>query len=217
MLKFKRLSRSKHIPILIVAAFLAFVVFGVSGGCGAYRRPPVLNAEERAMLQTGPLPYSVTVALVGRDEARDTGQNPEAYGDALAKLVTASGTFKTIRYERSSTPSGQDLVATSTGLYCNTAVIPVLSIVSLGVIPTVFQDEQCQGMLLRRAAGRPKSEGVQVEVRYKGPVIMGWIAVVVGALPGWSHGSVDGDSRFAARFRLAVIRRHADIERLVGR
>ena len=211
--RFKKASRSKR--ILIVTAFLAFVVFGVSGGCNAYRRPPVLNAEERVLLQTAPLPYSVTVAWW--DEVTKTGQNPEAYGGALAKLVTASGTFNTSRYERSSTPSGQDLVATSTGLYCNTAVIPVLSIISLGVIPTIFQDEHCVGMLLRTAAGRPKSEGVQVEVRYKGPVIMGWVAVVVGALPGWSYGSVDGDPRFAERFRLAVIRSRANIERLVGR
>jgi hypothetical protein len=165
-------------------------------------------------LQSAPLPYSVTVAWW--DEETKTGQSPEAYGGSLAKLVTASGTFQTSRYERSSTPSGQDLVATSTGLYCNTAVIPVFSIISLGVIPTIFQDEQCEGMLLRAAAGQPKSAGVEVAVRYKGPVIMGWVAVVVGALPGWSYGSVDGDSRFAERFRLAVIRRRADIERLVG-
>ena len=71
-------------------------------------------------------------------------------------------------------------------------------------------------MLLRRVAGQPKDEGVQVVVRYKGTVIMGWVAVVVGALPGWSYGSVDGDSRFAERFRLATIARRGDIERVVG-
>ena len=211
--RFKKLSRPKR--ILVVAAFLAFVVIGLSGGCGAYRRPPALTSEERALLQTDPLPYSVTVAWW--DEVTKTGQNPEAYAGALAKLVEASGAFSANRYEQSSTPSGQDLVATSTGLYCNTAVIPALSIISLGVIPTIFQDEHCEGMLLRTAAGRPRSEGVQIEVRYKGPVVMGWAAVVVGALPGWSYGSVDGDARFAERFRLAVIRRRADIERLLGR
>ena len=211
--RFKRFSRRKR--ILIVAALLAYAAIGVAGGCNAYRRPPALNTEERALLQGSPLPYSVTVAWW--DEATKTGQNPEAYGGALARLVTSSGAFKASRYERSSTPSGQDLVATSTGLYCNTAVIPALSIISLGVIPTIFQDEHCEGMLLRRSAGRPKSEGVQIEVRSKGPVVMGWGAVVVGALPGWAYGSVDGDSRFGERFRLAVIRRRAEIDRLVSR
>ena len=193
--RFKKLSRRKR--MLVGAAALTYAVIGVAGGCNAYRRPPALSAEERALLQSAPLPYSVTVALWDAATTTTTGQNPEAYSSGLAKLVISSGIFKTSRYERSSAPSGQDLVATSTGLYCNTAVIPALSILSLGVIPTMFQDEHCEGMLLRSAPGRPKSEGVQIEVRHKGPVIMGWVAVVVGALPGWSYGSVDGDSRFA--------------------
>jgi hypothetical protein len=103
------------------------------------------------------------------------------------------------------------------GLYCNSAVIPALSIISLGIIPTIFQDEHCEGMLLRRAAGRPKSEGVQIKMRYKGTVIMGWGAVVVGALPGWSYGSMESDSRFVERFRLAVMRQRAEIAQLVTR
>ena len=138
----------------------------------------------------------------------------EAYGDSLAQLVLSSGAFKSSRYERSPMPTGQDLVATSTGLYCNSALIPALSIISLGIIPTIFEDQHCQGMLLRRAAGRPKNEGVQVAVRHKGQVVMGWVAVVVGALPGWSYGSVYNDSRFAERFRLAVMERRAEIDRL---
>jgi hypothetical protein len=211
--RFRNLSRSKR--LLIVAGGIAFVAAGLSGGCAAHRRPPALNAEERALLDAGPLPYSVTVAWW--DEETKTGQSAEAYGDALARVVNASGSFKTIRYERSPAPSGQDLVATSTGLYCNSAVIPVLSILSFGIIPTIFQDEHCEGMLLRTAAGRPKTEGVQIQMRYKGTVIMGWGAVVVGALPGWSYGSVENDSRFAERFRLAVIRRRAEIAQLVAR
>lgn len=211
--RFKRLSRSKRIAIVVAA--IAYAVIGVSGGCFAHKRPPAPNVSERVLLKTAPLPYSVTVAWW--DDATKTGQNPEAYGDALAKLVIASGTFRSSRYERTSAPAGQDLVATSTGVYCNTAMIPVLSILSLGLIPTVFQDEHCQGMLLRTAAGQPESEAVQIDVRYTGTVIMGWAAVVVGVLPGWSYGSIEGDSRFADRFRLAVLRRRADIERLVQR
>jgi hypothetical protein len=214
MLKpFNHLPRSGQIGIALGG--VAFLVFGAAGGCGAYKRPPPLTAEERALLQTAPLPYSVTVAWW--DEETKTGKSDEAYAGGLAEVVAASGAFRAFRYERSSSPSNQDLVATSTGLYCNTAVIPIFSIISLGVIPTIFQDQQCKGMLLRTAAGRPKREGVVVEVRYKGPVVMGWAAVVIGALPGWSYGSADTDPRFVERFRLAVISRRGEIERLVGR
>ena len=214
MLKwFGALPRARRNIILAVAG--AYVAIGLSGGCAAHRRPPALSGEERALADAPPLPYSATVAWW--DEETKTGQDPGAYGGSLAKLVEASGAFQTHRYERSSSPSGQDLVATSTGLYCNTAVIPALSIISLGVIPTIFDDEQCAGMLLRKAAGRPKSEGVRVEMRFKGRVMMGWAAVAVGAMPGWAWGSVDTDTRFAERFKVAVLRRRDDIQRLVGR
>jgi len=211
--RFLALPRSRR--LLIVAAVAAFVIFGASGGCIAYRRPPALTPEERAELQSAPLPYSVTVAWW--DEQTKTSQDPGAYAGGLATVVLASGAFATSRYERSPAPVGQDLVATSTGLYCNSAVIPLFTGISFGLIPTVFSDEHCEGMLLRKASGLPKSEGVQIEARYKGTVIMGWAAVVIGALPGWAYGSVEDDPRYAERFRLAVMRRRADIERLVGR
>jgi hypothetical protein len=167
------------------------------------------------MLQAPPLPYSVAIAWW--DDETKTGQNAEAYAGSLAKLVARSGAFSQSRYERSSNPSGQDLVATPTGEYCNSAVIPIFSIISLGIIPTIFQDEQCTGMLLRKRAGLPKREGIQINARYKGPVVMGWAALVVGLAPGWSYGEAADDARFAERFRLAVIRRRTDIERLAGR
>lgn len=211
--RFRALPRSRRIVLL--AAVGVYVAIGLGGGCAAHRRPPVLSADERTLAARDPLPYSTTIAWW--DEQTKMTMNPDAYASQLASLVSNSHAFSTSRYERSSAPSGQDLVATSTGVYCNSAVIPALSIISLGVIPTIFEDEQCEGMLLRKAAGRPKTEGVEVEVRFKGPVIMGWAAVAVGALPGWAYGSVDSDSRFAERFKVAVLRRRDDIARLVGR
>jgi hypothetical protein len=211
--RFRALPRWRRNVILGAAG--AYVALGLSGGCAAHRRPPALSGEERALVDGPPLPYSATVAWW--DEETKTGQDPGAYAGSLAKLVEEGHLFQTSRYERSSAPVGQDLVATSTGLYCNTAVLPALSVLSIGVIPTIWEDEQCEGMLLRKAAGRPKTEGVQIEIRFKGPVIMGWAAVVVGAMPGWAYGAVESDPRFADRFKLAVVRRRADIERLVGR
>jgi hypothetical protein len=58
--RFARLSRAAQ--LIIGGAVLVFLVFGMSGGCNAYERPPELTAAERALVQTGPLPYSVTVA-----------------------------------------------------------------------------------------------------------------------------------------------------------
>ncbi|HUQ99051.1 MAG TPA: hypothetical protein VM166_06315 [Gemmatimonadaceae bacterium] len=209
--RFRRLPRSRR--ILVSVTVIALFVAGLSGGCFAHQRPSPPTAEERVQLRDAPLPY--TIAVAWWDKETNTGQNPEAYAGGLAKVVAASRAFKTSSYERSSNPTGQDLVATSTGLYCNTAVLPFLTIISLGIIPTVFDDEHCEGMLLRKAAGQPKHDGVEVTMRFKGRVVMGWAALFMGALPGWSYRSVESDSRFTERFRLAVIARRADIERLV--
>jgi hypothetical protein len=151
--------------------------------------------------------------------SRTMGGTTAASQERCLKSPTRSCSRQTNTKSRSPRASrpGQDLVATPTGEYGISAIIPLLSIISLGIVPTVFQDKQCDGMLPPTAAGRPKRESVRVDVRYKGAVVMGWAAVVVGALPGWSYGEVADDERFAARFRVAAIRKRPDIERLLGR
>src|SRR5438034_11550015 len=101
--RFMRLSRRRK--LLVAAAVVAFLIVGMARGCGAYQRPPALTAGERALVDSGPLPYSVTVAWW--DDQTKTGQSPEAYSRALAKLVMASGAAKTARCERSPNPSGK--------------------------------------------------------------------------------------------------------------
>jgi hypothetical protein len=114
--RFSNLSRSAR--VLISLAMLSLIGAGLSGGCGAYQRPPALTGAEQQLLREPALPYAVTVAWW--DEATKTGQNADAYATALAKLLTASGAFRSTRYERSENPSGQDLVATSMGIHCDT-------------------------------------------------------------------------------------------------
>lgn len=201
--------------VLIIAGILAYALVGVSSGCSAYRRPPEFSSPERVLLQAPPLPYSVTVSWWDAKTKMD--MSPEAYANPLAKIVSRSGVFRATRYQHSALPGQQDLVATSTGVYCNTAILPFLTIITLGIIPTVFQDEQCQGMLLRRSADDAPEDGVKIEISSKQRVVMGWVSVVLGALPGWSYGSLGDDSRFAQQFRLAVIGRNKEIQQLVGR
>ncbi len=206
------LKRNKLVVFAAVA--LCFPIAGLSGACGAYRRPAGLTAAERQVLDSGPLPYSVSVVPWTPEVAAQRGQEPGAYAGSLAALLEASKAFQSCRLtSRQSVHS--DLIATSSGQYCNTAVIPLWTILSLGIIPTVFEDEDCEGVVLRSARSQ-SSAAVEVDVRYKGTVVMGWAAVPLGMLPGWSHGSLSEDSRFRERFRLNILRRRADITRLVA-
>jgi len=199
---------------MIAAAVLLVAIVGVSGGCGAHRRPPALTAEERALLDEPPLPFSLSIVPWDAATAARKGANPEAYAEILANLAIPSGAFREIRREQTPGPQA-DLAGMSTGVYCNTAVIPLFTILSLGIVPTTWEETDCEGMTLR--AARIRSNGsVQVDVRYKGRAIMGWAAVFIGALPGWAYGDVRGDSRYRERFRLEVIRHRREIEQLAG-
>jgi hypothetical protein len=205
----------RHKVLVLCVVVVCFLVAGMSGACAAHRRPPSLNAEERRLLESESLPYAVSVVPWDTATGERLRKDPAAYARALAELLAASRAFRASRLEAAPGP-GTDLIASSTGGHCNRSVIPVLSILTLGVVPTVFEDEECDGMMLT-AAKSSTAESVEVEAHYKARMVMGWAAVPLGALPGWSHGPMRKDRRYAELFRLEIIRRRAEIERLVGR
>jgi hypothetical protein len=193
-------------------AMLMFIIVGMAGGCSAHRRPPALTDEERELLDAPPLPYAVSIVPWDPATAPRKGANPEAYASNLAEIAIPSRAFRDVRREPTPGPQA-DLTAMSTGVYCNTAVIPLFTIISLGIIPTIWDETDCQGMTLHSA--RIRSGGsVQVAVRYKGRAVMGWGAIFLGVLPGWAYGDVRGDARYRERFRLEVIRHRQAIEQL---
>jgi hypothetical protein len=207
----KRYSRRRRLAVLSVVTLAGLIiVVGLSGGCGAQRRPPALTPEERRLVASGPLPYAVSVI------PWDSSTRALTYTEPLADLLRTSGVFRSVRLEATPSP-GADLIVTSTGAYCNTAIIPLLTLISLGLIPTIFDDEDCVGLVLRRAASSSASDSVEMTFRYKGRVVMGWAAVVIGALPGWTHGSASRDTRYRDHFRLELLRHHTEIRRLAGR
>jgi len=205
----------RHKVLVLGAVIVCFIASGMTGACGAHRRPPSFNAEERRLLESEPLPYTVSVVPWDTATGERLKKDPAAYARGLAELLAASQAFRASRLEAAPGPA-TDLIASSTGGHCNRAVIPILSILSLGVVPTVFEDEECDGMVLTPA--KSSSVGsVELESRYKARTVMGWAAVPLGALPDWSYGPMREDRRYAELFRLEIIRRRAEIERLVGR
>jgi hypothetical protein len=194
-------GRKLLLMLLVVAASPAGCL---SVACGAYRRPARLAGADRQLGASAPLPYTVCVVPWDSETRQRLRKDPEIYARSLADLLKRSKTFRTVRFEAA--PGGDtDLVASSTGLNCNTAVIPLFTILSQGTVPTIFQDEECQAMVLRSARA-PTRGAAEIVARYKGPVVMGWAAVPLGAVPGWSYGSMREDGRYADRFRVEIFR-----------
>ena len=204
------IGRRNQIGILVTLVVL--IAAAAAGGCQAHQRPGPLTADEQQILNRAPLPFTVSVVPWNVDPGDQSGRDPVAYARNLAQLVDDSRAFRASRFEPA--PGGDaDLVAVSTGQECNSSIIPVFTILSAGLIPTVFDDEDCEGLVMRSA--KPSTAPlVQIGVRHKGRVVMGWAALVFGALPGWSWGAGGDDRRYGERFRLEVIRHQAEIEKL---
>jgi hypothetical protein len=206
------IGRRNQIGVLVFVMLLA--VAAGAGGCYAHRRPAALNAEEQKLLDATPLPFTVSVVPWNSEPGNQSGRDPEQYAEALAELVADSAAFRASRLEDRPSPDA-DLVAISNGVRCNASVIPLFTILSAGLIPTVFDDEDCHGMVVR--SSKPSTAPpVEIGVRHKGQVVTGWAALVFGAMPGWSWGSGGDDRRYEERFRLEVIRHQAEIENLVN-
>ena len=207
----RSIGRRNQIGVLVTLALL--VVAGAATGCQAHQRPAPLTAEEARLLEGGPLPYRVSVVPWTADPGEETGRDPAAYASSLAGIVDDSEAFTSSRFEQKP-GADADLVAIPTGLSCGAGVIPVFTILSAGLIPTVYEDEDCHGLVMRSA--KPSTAPlVELTVRHRGRVVMGWAALVFGAMPGWSWGRGGDDVRYGERLRLEVVRHRAEIDQLV--
>jgi hypothetical protein len=192
------------------------VAYGLSGGCYAQQLPPSPSPEEAAVLRQGALPYAVIVAPWDSIAAARQHQDRQAYADATFRWLRHSGAFATVRLGNGQ-DSTADFLAFPTGAYCNTAVIPVFTILSLGLIPTIFTDTNCEGAVLHPLhppTGRPDSVVLSSEL--SGRVIMGWLALPVGAFPGWTHGGPRDHTRYRNQVRLSILSHRSRLVALAG-
>jgi hypothetical protein len=111
-----------------------------------------------------------------------------------------------------------ELTATPIGTTATPPQFLSLRSLSLGVIPTIFTDTDCEGAVFRASneAGA-RHDSVVVRYRQDGQVVMGWLAMLLGALPSWTHGSATTHHRTRERTRLAVLAERQGLLGLVGR
>jgi hypothetical protein len=186
-------------------------VYGASGGCYAESLPRQLSAEEKQLLAQPPLPYRVVI-----ERTNLPNRNGEAYAKGLLEVLQPSGAFASVKLAQDNSGS-PDLLATSTGAYCNTAAIPLLTIISLGIIPTTFTDVSCDEAVFRSARSKAPSDSLLMRIRIEHRVLMGWLALPVGALPGWTHGPMKHHSRYRQLVRVAIVSRRKALTELLSR
>jgi len=200
--------------VWIALFVLPFVLYGLTGGgCGAQRIPTALTPAERVLLAQPSLPYSVAV-VPWKPGSR--GQDAAAYTSPLTTALGGSKAFRSVKRDVASGHSAANLTATSTGDYCNTAVIPIYTILTLGIVPTIFTDTDCIGMVFRRNDGNPGGDSVVVHFENSERVVMGWIAMPLGFFHGWTHGEARRSGPYLDRLRIEILSHRDRIGALAG-
>jgi hypothetical protein len=193
---------------LLVAALVA--------GCGAQRIVFRPTAKQRAELAGPPLDLSVVVIDWSPKAAQ--GRSSSAYASKLTALLVGSGAFRSVVYDPTGAAAkSADLVAVSTGDYCNSAILPIATLVTLGVVPTVWDETNCDGASFRARDDRDTTVHVVARERRTGKAVMGWLALPLGLAPGWSHRVGAEQSAYRQAFRLAIIARKDELLRLAGK
>jgi hypothetical protein len=182
--------------------------------CSAQRIVYTPSEDERALLKQPPLDMSVAIVHWA---GRTTGQIPYAYSSHLVELLKASNTFRTTTYD-STRRTHADLFATPTHDYCNTALLPFATILTLGIIPTIWNEEECTGVVFHSPRDSSDTgDSVIVRMHVGGKAMMGWLALPFGLVPGWSWHTGRNQQAYQQAFRLAILKHRDELLMLSGR
>jgi hypothetical protein len=181
-------------------------------GCFAQRITFRPNEIEQKQLVEAPLPYTVNVVHWAPRRPGGFNLNANAYASSLFNQLRKSGSFSALTYD-STRRQPADLTVESTGAYCNTAsIIPLFTILTLGIVPTVWHEKDCVGMVFRRNGAPMGSDSVVVSAVSEGTAVMGWVALPLMLWPGWAFLGEAGEHQ---KIRLAILTKRQELARLL--
>jgi hypothetical protein len=103
-----------------------------------------------------------------------------------------------------------DLLARVERTITGTAVIPLFSLITLGLIPTVTEEEHGYSFSLR--SSKSSERVVMVEYVHQGYTVLGWVAGLLNLFPQWTGDSVHNDPRFKERLKLMILTKAQEIK-----
>jgi hypothetical protein len=176
----------------------AVIVTGLLKGCASEQRPLPLDTSEETLLGSNGFRLSLAVEP----------SIPPVYAQSLLHALQQTGLFREVQpAERVQAP---DLLVRVERPISGNAVIPILSLITLGLIPTVTEEEHGYSFSLRL----PKSSErvVMVEYVHRGYTVLGWVAGLLNLFPQWTGDSVQNDPRFKERLKLAILIKAQEIK-----
>ena len=170
-------------------------LFAVS--CASASLPPRITRAQRAESAITKFPLTVGVA---------EDQSP-VYSRSLVKALQRTGLFERVDHASSFTEP-PDLIASVRRHIHGAAVIPVATLLSLGIIPTTVGEEHGLSFSLQ---GAENSNSLPIEFSYRGPTTLGWVALPFNLLPARIYGDPRDHEAFVENVRWAIVSRKAEI------
>lgn len=176
----------------------AVFVTGLLKGCASEQRPLPLNTSEETLLGSKGFGLSLGV---------EPSTQP-VYAQGLLHALQQTGLFREI--QPSDKIQAPDLLARVERSITGNTVIPILSLITLGVIPTMTEEEHGYSFSLRS----PKSSKRVVIVKYvhRGYTVLGWVAGLLNLFPQWTEDSVHNDLHFKERLKLMILTKAQEIK-----
>lgn len=194
-----KLLKSKKTLLLGLASII--VVIGLAGGCASTSLPPRITAQQRTLLQKTRL--NVTVGV--------EGYKFPVYSEKLTRALGETHLFSRVDHLANFT-TPPDLVARVEQSIHGTATIPILTGLSLGILPTTVSETHGYSFSLRRPGiGAPP---LPIRFSYSGPTTLGWWAVVLNLLPNRTMSDVYNHPRFMEAFASEIVTQRDAIESL---
>jgi hypothetical protein len=159
------------------------LVSGLICSCASTALPPHLSPEQAARLKKLPLKLRVGV---------EPSQVP-VYSEKLAEALSKAGIFEQVA-PLGSFAKPPDLIARVEKEVHGTAVIPALTFLTGGLVPTVV--EESHGNVFSLSKGTRGARRALVDASYRGTTTLGWAALGTGSLPGFTLGSPEESERF---------------------
>jgi len=191
----KTKKRKWIIAIIIV---LPIIIVGLSGGCASTSLPPKLSKA-----QLDEIANTHFTASIGVEEFKYP-----VYSEKLTKALRVTGLFDKVE-PLSSFKEPPTYIARVERTIYGTAAVPILTGLSLGLIPTTVEEEHGHSFSLTETAGSNRK--IAIEFSYKGPSTLGWWAVFLNLLPNRTSSDVYKHARFNQSFAWAVVSHKSDI------
>lgn len=174
------------------------VVAGLLKGCASEQRPLPLSTSEQTLLSSNGFGLSLGVEP----------STPAGYAQSLLRALQQTELCHEV--QPSDKIQAPDLLARVERPITGNAMIPILSLITLGLIPTVTEEEHGYSFSLRS----PKSseQVVIVEYVHRGYTVLGWVAGLLNLFPQWTGDSVHNDLHFKERLKLMILTKAQEIK-----